>query len=361
MSILERFGHRLPAVDPSFHCTLGEGNTPLLRSRAVGAELGLQNLFFKCEQQNPTGSYKDRFIAVELSLLREKGAKSVVATSSGNTGSALSAFAARYCIPCHLFVCEKTPAGKLLQMKAHGAQVYRVRGFCMCRETTDLIMSRLNEISLARNTRPTISAFKYAPEGMQGVQTIAYEVTEQLGVLGMQAQHVFAPAGGCGMYVAIGRGFLQDAEVQGTAPPRMHIVQPRLNDTAVTALRKGEDVAQSSPTTTTLSGLAVPQVIDGNEAIEVARQTSGNGFLIEDDDARFWQQKLLREEGIWVEPAGAVSVAGLAAAAREGVLAPDEPVVCILTGHGFKDPASALQEDGNEPMIEPDDLARVLA
>ncbi len=356
MSILERYGARLPQVGKEFHCSLGEGNTPLLASRVIGPELGLKNLFFKCEQQNPSGSYKDRFVALELSLLRQSGARYVVATSSGNTGSSLAAFAARYNVPCHLFVCEKTPSGKLLQMKAHGAKVYRVRGFCLCRETSQQVMDELHAITKRDNSRPAISAFSFAPEGMQGVSTIAFEIEEQLENIGLQAGHVFVPGGGCGLHLAISRGF-----ASGKTSPRVHLVQPRLNDTAASAIREGRETATPSSTTTTISGLAVPQVLDGDAAIAAARQNGGNGFLIEDSDAFYWQQKMLREEGVWIEPAGAVSIAGLAAAVREGAIDTEEPIVCVLTGHGFKDPASALPQDEAETMIEPDDIANLLS
>ncbi len=356
MSILERYGARLPQVEKEFHCSLGEGNTPLLASRVIGPELGLKNLFFKCEHQNPSGSYKDRFVALELSILRQSGARYTVATSSGNTGSSLAAYAARYNVPCHLFVCEKTPSGKLLQMKAHGANVYRVRGFCLCRETSQRVMDDLYAITQRDNSRPAISAFSFAPEGMQGVSTIAFEIEEQLDAIGLQAGHVFTPGGGCGLYLAISRGF-----ASGNTSPRVHLVQPRLNDTAVTAIREGRDAAMPSSTTTTISGLAVPQVLDGDAAIAAARQNGGSGFLIEDSDAFYWQQKMLREEGVWIEPAGAVSIAGLATAVREGAINTEEPVVCVLTGHGFKDPSSALPQDEPETMIEPGDIAGILA
>jgi threonine synthase len=357
MSIFTRYADRLPHVAPEFRCTLGEGSTPLLASRAIGPALGLDHLYFKCEHQNPTGSYKDRFLALELSLLRQSGATFVCGTSSGNTGSSLAAYAARYAMPCYLFVCEKTPSGKLLQMRAHGAHVFRVRDFCLSREVSTQVMNALQRIAMRNGTRATISAFHFAPEGMQGVQTISYEIADQLEVLGQQAAHVFTPGGGCGLFLAIARGFLDLAQ-----STRCHIVQPRLNDTVISALREGGNEARESQTTTSLSGLAVPQVIDGNDAIAAARRTNGNGFLIEDEDARFWQRELLQKEGVWVEPASAVSVAGLAQAVREGVLRREEPVVCVLTGHGFKDPVSAETACAEEhPMIAADDMERVLA
>ncbi len=352
MSILARFASRLPPVREEFHCTLGEGETPLLESRAVGKQLGLNKLFFKCEHQNPTGSYKDRFIALELSLLRQSGANIVVGTSSGNTGSSLSAFAARYGIPCHLFVCERTPAGKLLQMRAHGAHVYRVKDFCVTPEATAETMRTLDVSAKKFGTKPVISAFAFSPEGMKGVGTMAYEIARQ-----MKPSHVFLPGGGCGLHVAVARGFLDS----GTPCPRVHIVQPSLNDTVVTPLREGKDRARSVNSTTRISGLAVQQVYDGHDAIAAARATKGTGFLIEDEEAWHWQRELMSKEGIWVEPAGAVSVAGLKHAVDEGVVKPHETVVCMLTGHGFKDPASAAMAiKGEEPMIDGSDIPKVL-
>lgn len=353
MSILGKYASRLPPVQPEFRCSMGEGNTPLLPSRVIGPELGLSQLYFKCEHQNPTGSYKDRYIALHLSLLRQAGATLTLGTSSGNTGSSLAAFSARYGLPCYLFVCERTPAGKLMQMRAHGAHVYRVKDFCITQEMTSATMHRLAELSSHFNTSATISAFRFSPEGMNGVKTLGYEIAEQI-----EAKHVFAPGGGCGLYVATARGL---REASAATPPRAHIVQPTTNDTVVTSLRAGSDRARPVNTTTRISGLAVQEVYDGHDAIAEAHATGGTGFLIEDEDAWTWQRELLLKEGVWVEPAGAVALAGLAVAVKEGVVKRDEPAVCILTGHGFKDPASALPPDQEEnPMITYNDIEKVL-
>lgn len=352
MSILARYATRLPPVREEFHCSLGEGNTPLVESRSIGPALGLKHLWFKCEHQNPTGSYKDRFIALELSLQRQANARLVMATSSGNTGSSLAAFAARYQIPCHLFVCERTPAGKLLQMRAHGARVYRVKDFCVTPEATADCMRQLQETAARLGTKTLISAFVFSPEGMRGVGTISCEIAEAL-----HPAHVFVPGGGCGLHLAIARAFMEDR----AHCPRVHLVQPRLNDTVVTPLREGAERGRSINTTTRISGLAIQAVYDGHDAIAAARATGGTGFLIEDEDAWHWQRELLLSEGIWVEPAGAVSVAGLAQAVREGAVKTEEPAVCILTGHGFKDPASAAQPiEREDPIIEIADIPKLL-
>ncbi len=109
--------------------TLGEGSTPLVRSRRIGPERGAEGLWFKLESSNPSGSYKDRFVAAEVTALLERGTRACVATSSGNTGAALAAYGARYGLRCLILVNHDAPSGKLTQMQAHGAQVIRIQDF----------------------------------------------------------------------------------------------------------------------------------------------------------------------------------------------------------------------------------------
>ncbi|MEX2358749.1 MAG: pyridoxal-phosphate dependent enzyme, partial [Pirellulaceae bacterium] len=116
--------------------TLGEGNTPLTASRSIGPALGLRHLYFKLESVNPTGSYKDRFAAAAISDMRRAGKSRVVATSSGNTGSALAAYAAAAGMDCTIAVVEGAPLGKLRQMLAYGAHIRKIQGFGIDAETT---------------------------------------------------------------------------------------------------------------------------------------------------------------------------------------------------------------------------------
>ncbi len=162
------------------HVTLGEGNTPLVESRRVARELGLARLLFKLEGANPTGSYKDRFIAAEVTRLIERGARSCLATSSVNTGASLAAYAARYEIACTIVVSETTPAGKLVQMAAHGARLIKVPGFTTDAGITQRVLSRLSQ----GGAPLVVSAYRYCPSGMAGVESIGRE-------LAGAAQHVF--------------------------------------------------------------------------------------------------------------------------------------------------------------------------
>ncbi len=320
---------------------LGEGNTPLVRSSSLQESGGL---YFKLEQLNPTGSFKDRFAAVEIALIKHAALKSCIATSSGNTGSALAAYSARHGIRCLLFVNEVAPLAKLRQMLVYGARVFRVKDFGVSNAQSALIFNRLRELAEECQTRLVISAFKYSPGGMAGVKTIAYEIAEQLG---RAPDQVFVPVGGGGLLSSLWRGFL-DLKERALIDrlPRVNAVQPTLNDTVVTPIYEGRSEAKEVNTTTTISGLAVQVDIDATLALHSVQGSGGWGYLVTDEEIRKAQQELCRREGLYVEPAGAASVAGYLKASAEGHIGAHEKVVCILTGHGLKEAPSA---EGNGP------------
>ena len=340
----------------STNVTLGEGLTPLVASQRIGADLGLERLHFKLESHNPTGSYKDRFIALEVALALESGQRMCIATSSGNTGSSLAAYAARYSIGCHLFVNEHTPAGKLQQMLAHGAKVYRIRGFGVSATETLETFNQLRLLAEKRNYRFVVSAFRYSPAGMQGVKTVAYEIVDQVDL----PDHLFVPVGGGGLLTAVWRGFKDSLKAKPASnPPAVHAVQPSGCPTVVNALLTKSDQIKPVDATTQISGLAVPFDIDGSLALAAVRESKGRGFVVTDDEVWEAQEMLCRREGIYVEPAGATSLAGLIRSLKQGWIKSHESIVCLLTGHGFKDPTSIarMNLDDSIPMIEMGDIS----
>jgi threonine synthase len=194
---------------------------------------------------------------------------------------------------------------------------------------------------------------------MTGVQTIAYELAEQAG---QPLDHVFSPAGGGGLCVALTRGFTQLVRAgQFARPPAVEVVQPAGNDTIATPLRRGEERARNVTSTTKVSGLQVPNVVDGDLALTECRATGGSGHVVSDELVWETQRRLAREEGIFTEPAGATALAGALLAAREGRVHRDGQIVCLVTGTGFKDEASVTRMlAGVEcPMIEFKDLERM--
>ena len=156
--------------------TMGEGKTPLIPSHRIGPECGWPDLFFKLESCNPSGSYKDRFIANEVTAMLRRGASGCVATSSGNTGSSLAAYCARYGLRCLILVNHDAPAGKLAQMQAHGALVVRIAEFVNDPAVTERVFESLRRFSERQNVPLVVSAYRYCPEGMSGVHDIACEL-----------------------------------------------------------------------------------------------------------------------------------------------------------------------------------------
>jgi len=335
------YAKRWDAPAPEFAVSLGEGGTPLIRSTRIGPGLGLEHLWFKYEGGNPTGSYKDRFAAAAVAHLRASGARLCFGTSSGNTGAAMAAYCARAEIACHLAIVEGAPEGKLRQMRAYGAHLYRIKDFGKSPAVNEAVMTGLRRLAAELQAGFEISAFAVSPKGMAGVKTMGYELAE---FFADEPFAVFSPAGGGGLTLAVARGL-----VESSAAATVHCVQPVGNDTIATPLRQGDDKAVAVNSTTAISGLQVGSVLDGDDVIAACRNSGGLGYAVTDDAAFAWQARLAKEEGVFCEPACAVSLAGVAEAVRRGELDSAKPVVCLITGVGFKDERSLITMMGAEP------------
>ncbi len=355
---LWRYADWYAPIPAAARLTLGEGNTPLVRSRRLGPSVGLKNLFFKLEFTNPTGSYKDRFACTAISDMLANGKTECIATSSGNTGAALAAYCALAGITCEIAIVEKAPEGKLRQMLAYGAKLYRVRGFGIDSHTSDRVVECLRILSSRPQAQMQISAFTYSPVGMTGVYSIAHEL---VGQSPGPIDHVFCMAGGGGFVLAVARGF--DQLVQSgriSKLPKMECVQPQGNNTIAGPLKAGLDKCQTVECTTRISGLQVPQIIDGNDVIATCRASGGTGHVVSDEAVFEVQSRLAKEEGLFAEPAGSTAVAGVLEAARAGQLDPESNIVCLISGSAFKDPASLEMMTRNVtcPMLDLADLER---
>ena len=296
---------------------------------------GLHNLFLKLEHGNATGSYKDRFASTAVSHMVANGQTRCIATSSGNTGAALAAYCAAARIECHIALVEGAPIGKLRQMMAYGAKTARIKDFGTDASTTIDVFQRLERLGQRPDSALQISAYVFSPLGMSGVESLAYELAEQLPA---GIDHVFCPAGGGGLCVATARGF-QQLVSQGRWPtaPAVECVQPEGNNTIAGPLRAEATQAEEVASTTHISGLQVASVVDGHLAVEACRETGGTGHLVTDDFVWEIQKRLASEEGVFAEPAGAVALAGALNAARRKEISLDATVVCMVTGSGFKD------------------------
>jgi threonine synthase len=277
-----------------------------------------------------------------------------MATSSGNTGAALAGYSARAGIRCSIFVNEHAPIGKLQQMQAYGAQLFRIKEFIAVPEVTERVYARLQQLSRDTETPLVVSAYRYCAEGMRGVETIADELSRQSESL----DHVFVPVGGGGLFTAISRGFSR----MGRSSLKIHAVQPEGCATVVTAWSANRDYIQPVRSTTAISGLAVPFDMDGTLALAELRHSGGRATAVSDDAILAAQTLMLTREGIWPEPAGAAALAALIRGCQEGWIQKGETAVCLVTGHGFKDPVSlaGAAEQNPAAIIEEFDISRDL-
>jgi threonine synthase len=354
-----RFADWIDPVPEECRLSLGEGNTPLVRSQHIGPSLGLANLFFKLEISNPTASYKDRFAAAAVSHMVAAGKKRCVATSSGNTGSSLAAYCAAARIECLIAIVEGAPEGKLQQMLCYGARLYRIRGFGIDAQITRDVFDDVKRLGSQPGSATQVSSYIVSAPGMSGVKSLSYELAEQH----QRIDHVFCPAGGGGMALAVARGF-DDLVRLGRLrhSPRVEVVQPLGNDTIATPLRAGAKQARDITCTTKISGLQVPTVMDGHMTIEACRASGGTGHAIPDELIWETQSRLAREEGIFCEPAGATALAGAISAHQQRLVDPAANIVCCVTGSGFKDPASVegMLAGRTCPLIEPEEFRQLL-
>ena len=171
VGLYQQYGRFLPQELLGQAIDMGQGRTPLVRSRSIGVGAGIPNLFFKLESLNPTGSYKDRFAGLAIGLAKAAG--NCIATSSGNTGAALAAFSAAAGSRCALYVSENAPAGKLAQMVAYGVDVFRVKKFTIDAAESALISETLERLAKQRGIEIFITSYSKCPGPMEGVKTIA--------------------------------------------------------------------------------------------------------------------------------------------------------------------------------------------
>jgi len=318
---------------------LGEGNTPLIPSRRIGRELGLEHLFFKHEGCNPSGAFKDRAGALAAALALEHGAKGVITGSSGNAAAALAAYAAAAGLECLILLEPGAPPAKLRQVVLAGARVLSVDGlFSRGPEAAaDLILQVAEKLRY-------YPAFAWAPVNpclVEAMKTISYEVTT---ALSGAPDAVVCPAGGGDLVTGQWRGYLELRRAGVvTKLPKMIAVQSLSAPPLVEAYRRGLPRVLTLPyANSKISGINV--AFSGEHALGAARESGGAVAGVEDEDVFAMQRRMGREEGLWVEPVSAAPVTALQELRNQGRVGKSEKVVCILSGAGFKDSNLSLAE-----------------
>jgi threonine synthase len=278
--------------------SLGEGGTPLLRAARISARVGL-DVWLKCEGANPTGSFKDRGMAVAVGRAADRGFRGVVCASTGNTSASAAAYAAHAGLEAVVVVpAGAVAAGKLAQARIHGAKVEEIAGsFADAFAAASELAERGSHVFVNSTN----------PDRLEGQKTAALEIVEELGLPDALA----LPYGGGGNTCAYARGFAEAGSLPRLVPAQ--------------AARRAETFA---------SAIRIEQPVHRAEVEEAVARSGGTIVSIGDDAIREAWQTLAREEGVFCEPASAAAVAALPAAGLES----GARVVCVLTGHGLKQP-----------------------
>jgi threonine synthase len=325
LGVIERYGARLPVTADTPRITLFEGETPCVVAPRLGDELGLSSLHLKLEGLNPTGSFKDRGMVVAVARALEAGSRMLICASTGNTSASAAAYGARFGLRTVVVIpAGAIAAGKLVQAQVHGADVIAVPG------NFDSALLAVRE--LASDPRVTL-VNSVNPNRIEGQKTAAFEIVDELG----DAPDVLAiPVGNAGNITAYWRGFTEYfGDGMCTRLPRM------LGGQAAGAapLVTGEPVTDPQ---TVASAIRIGNPASWQGAIKARDESEGAILAVEDADILTAQRDLATVEGVFCEPASAAALAVLRVAVRDGTVARGTSVVCVLTGNGLKDPATAV-------------------
>ena len=332
-TLVDRYRAFLPVTDATPVLSLGEGTTPLVHLRRLGARLGLTNLHVKVEGQNPTGSFKDRGMVLAVAKAVEEGARSIICASTGNTSASAAAYGAAHGLEVVVVLpAGKIAMGKLLQAVVAGARIVAIDG------NFDAALRVVRALA-EQDDHPITLVNSVNPYRLEGQKTGAFEVCDDLG----RAPDILSiPVGNAGNISAYWAGFGEYAAAGLVATtPRMFGFQaagaaPLVGgvpvedpDTIATAIRIGNPASWS-------------------KAIAARDESGGRIEAVTDDEILAAYRALAEEEGIFCEPSSAASVAGIVKLAGTtgsdggaGAIDPDALIVCVLTGTGLKDPSTA--------------------
>jgi threonine synthase len=325
--VIEQYREYLPVTDATPVVTLLEGNTPLIPAVQLPKAIGIDiELYLKFEGMNPTGSFKDRGMTLAVSKAKESGAEIVVCASTGNTSASAAAYAARSgMIPAVFIPRGNIAQGKLAQAMMHGAVVMEIDG------NFDDCLRLVREVA---DARPVAVVNSINPFRIEGQKTGAFEICDQLG--GSPPDYHVLPVGNAGNITAYWKGYVEyhgrgaidrkpvmlGFQAAGSAP----IVENRRIDkpeTIATAIKIGDPASWKG-------------------AVNARDESGGRIEAVTDEEITDAQKLMARLEGVFAEPASAASIAGVIKLAKRGFFKGGERVVCILTGHGLKDPDRAI-------------------
>jgi threonine synthase len=343
MGLLQTYKEYLPVNERTPLLTLQEGNTPLVRAEKLSDELQL-DIYFKYEGLNPTGSFKDRGMVMAVAKAMEEGSRTIMCASTGNTSAAAAAYAARGNLNCIVLIPNNNIAlGKLAQAIIYGAKVIAIEG------NFDRALEIVREITAKH---PITLVNSVNPYRIEGQKTAAFEVCEQLG---RAPDFLAIPVGNAGNITAYWKGFKEYKQNGKTSSlPKMIGFEAE----GAMAIVKGEPIREPETVATAIR-IGNPASWDG--AVNAARESGGQINFVTDDEILHAYRTIAAKEGIFAEPASAASIAGVMKLHKEGYFSKGQSVVCVLTGHGLKDPNIAIKSvAGGDPLVVKDNEAAVM-
>ncbi|ELY0463197.1 threonine synthase [Listeria innocua] len=321
--LLEKYKEYLPVTEKTPMISLAEGNTPLIPLPNLSKELGV-TLYGKYEGLNPTGSFKDRGMVMAVAKAKEEGAEAVICASTGNTSAAAAAYATRAGLKAYIVIPEgKVALGKLAQAVMYGADIISIQG------NFDEALKSVRELA---ETEAVTLVNSVNPYRLEGQKTAAFEICEQLG----SAPDVLAiPVGNAGNISAYWKGFKEWNETKASGLPRMHGFEAE----GAAAIVQGKPI-ENPETIATAIRIGNPA---SWELAEAARDESG-GYIhsVTDDEIVNAYKKIAAQDGVFIEPGSAASLAGVIQHVANGTIKQGEKVVCVFTGNGLKDPDTAM-------------------
>lgn len=362
--LIEHYRDRLPVSADTRIISLGEGNTPLVKLENIPRETGKDvDLYVKYEGLNPTGSFKDRGMTMAVTQAVAEGSKAIICASTGNTSAAAAAYAARAGITAFVLIPEgKIALGKLAQAIIHGAVVIQIRG------NFDAGMALVKEVA---DHAPVTIVNSINPYRLQGQKTAAFEIVDELG---RAPDYHCLPVGNAGNITAHWIGYSEYAEHSGDCATEACAFcsgHCKYSGKAVTDKRPvmvGYQAAGAAPfmrgemvdhpdTVATAIRIGHPQSWD--HAWTVNKESGGWFDECTDEEILAAQKLLTEKDGIFCEPASATSVAGALRDIKSGKIPEGSSVVCTLTGHGLKDPDTAIKQCGDVMLTVDAELGAV--
>jgi len=335
--LIDKYRDRLPVHDDTRIISLGEGNTPLIRLNNIPREIGKDvEIYVKYEGLNPTGSFKDRGMTMAVTKAVEEGSKAIICASTGNTSAAAAAYAARAGITAFVLIPDgKIAMGKLAQAMMHGSVVIQIKG------NFDDGMRLVKEVA---EEAPVTIVNSINPYRLQGQKTAAFEIVEELECA---PDYHCLPVGNAGNITAHWMGYSEYFQ-HGIVNSRPVMVGYQAAGSA--PFVKGEMV-DNPETVATAIRIGHPQSWD--KAWDLQKEAKGWFDACSDEEILAAQKLLAEKEGVFCEPASATSLAGALRDISTGKIPEGSKIVCTLTGHGLKDPDTAIKQS-TSPMVTVD-------